>query len=145
MIATVSAVLLWFSFPVVFVYAPISLMLMVSIFRRVFRGQLPFAGAVFSCLAANVLVTVSFALLYRTTVSGHAPYLDHYWREHFADWLCPWKIPWWLLSEIFSLFDHPYRSLGWLVFRWRALASWLCIGRNVATCFGSASARLGSI
>jgi hypothetical protein len=115
MIATVSAVLLWFSFPVVFVYAPISLMLMVSIFRRVFRGQLPFAGAVFSCLAANVLVTVSFALLYRTTVSGHAPYLDHYWREHFADWSRPWKIPWWLLSEIFSLFDHPYRSLGWLV------------------------------
>jgi 4-amino-4-deoxy-L-arabinose transferase-like glycosyltransferase len=115
LIALVSAVLLWFSFPVVFVYGPISLMLLVTIVRRVAWGQISLASAIFSCLAANVLVMASFILLYRITVSGHAPYLDHYWREHFADWSRWWTIPWWLISEVFSLCDHPYRSFGWLV------------------------------
>lgn len=115
LVAAMSAILLWFSFPAVFVFAAISLMLLPEMLRQAPWKRMPRWLVAIVYLGANLLVLVSFGLMYRLTVRGHAGYLDRYWSEHFADWSKPWLVPAWIVREIYSLCDHPYRSLGWLV------------------------------
>lgn len=112
LVCLVAAVLVWFSFPAVFVFGGASLVLLARLVRR---GP-PWSGAeVASWVAGNGLVLGSFCLLYLLTVRGHSDYLDNYWREHFADWHRPLFVPVWILQEVYRLCDHPYRSFGWLV------------------------------
>lgn len=149
LISLVAAVLVWFSFPAVFVFGGVSLVLLARLARR---GP-PWSGAeIASWLAGNMLVAGSFVLLYALTVRGHAGYLDDYWREHFADWHRSWFVPVWIIQEIYRLCDHPYRSFGWLVlpagvlgsvFLYRTRRSnvlWACLG-PVALCLIAALAQ----
>jgi hypothetical protein len=115
LIAGVCAIVLWFSFPAIFVFGAISLMLLGKLLRHVRWKRVSPAKAVVAFASANLLVVISFLILYRLTIYAHAGNLDLYWREHLADWSRPMQIPWWIISEIYSLCDHPYRSLGFLV------------------------------
>ena len=119
-LAIVAAVLAWFSFPAVFVFAALSLMLLPRILWQGHNAgggrpvqRLP--GGLLLYAAGNLLVLGSFALLYALCIRGHAAYLDRYWQEHLANWSKPWILPWWIVKEVYSLCDHPYRSFGWLV------------------------------
>src|SRR6185312_3602720 len=114
-IALVSAVLLWFSFPAVFVFGAISLMLLPEMLRQGTWKHTSRVLVELHYLGTNLLVLASFGLMYRLTIHGHAGYLDQYWHEHFADWSKAWTVPIWLMRESYSLCDHPYRSMGWIV------------------------------
>jgi hypothetical protein len=149
LISLVAAVLVWFSFPAIFVFGGASLVLLARLARR---GP-PWSGAeIASWVTGNLLVAGSFVFLYALTVRGHAGYLDDYWREHFADWHRPWFVPVWIIQEIYRLCDHPYRSFGWLVLPAAVLGSvylyrvgrsnvlWACLG-SVALCLIAALAQ----
>jgi len=108
-LSAVCSVLLWFSLTAVFVFAGLSLMLLPRVWRQARTPGLLIA------LAASLLPVASFLCLYRLTIQGHDTYLDQYWAGDFADWSRAWLLPWWIAREIYSLCDHPYRSLGWIV------------------------------
>jgi hypothetical protein len=112
LVGLVAAVLVWFSFPALFVFGGASVVLLGRLARR---GPPRAAGEIAAWVVSNLLVLGSFVLLYATTVRGHAAYLDDYWREHFANWHTPWLVPVWALAELYRLFDHPFRSFGWLL------------------------------
>ena len=112
LVGVVAAVLVWFSFPAVFVFGGTSVVLLARLSRR---GPPYAVREIAAWTFANLLVLASFILLYATTVRGHAAYLDNYWRQHFADWHRPWTVPLWVVTEVYRLCDHPYRSFGWLV------------------------------
>ena len=134
MLSLAASLLLWFSFPAVLVFGGVILMLLPRVWRQT---RLP--GVVIA-LAACLLPAASFALLYWLTVRGHAGYLDVYWKDHLADWSRPWSVPWWVLKEVYSLCDHPYRSFGWIVLPTAAAGAvflyrferrnvlWACVG-----------------
>lgn len=112
-------VLVWLSFPSVFVFAALSIAVLCQRGAGTARHSASVAGSArptwFVYVLGNLLVCASFIALYKLTVRGHAVYLDEYWQEHFLDWHRWWAGPIWATKEIYSLCDHPYRSFGWLV------------------------------
>lgn len=108
-LSIVTSALLWFSLPAVFVFAGLSVMLLPRVWRQARLPGLTIA------LVGSLLPVLTFVLLYRMAIQRHDAYLDRYWAEGFADWSRPWLVPWWIVKEIFSLCDHPYRSLGGVV------------------------------
>ena len=149
LIAVLAAALVWFSFPAIFVFGGVSLVLLARLVRR---GPPWSAAEIAAWVSGNLLVACSFSRLYVLSVRGHAAYLDDYWREHFANWHRPLLVPVWILQEIYRLCDHPYRSFGWLVLPAAILGSvflyrtrranvmWACLG-PIALCFVAALAQ----
>ena len=116
LLAGFGALLLWFSFPSVFVFGAISLALLPEIIRHSKTpGRSHLRASLLEFVLLNAMVLCSFALMYWLTIRGHDSYLDQYWHEHFAPWSSLWLVPWWVMKETFSLCDHAYRSFGWLV------------------------------
>ncbi len=109
MLAVVAAVLVWFSFPAVIVFAALSLALLPEISRREPRDV-----AIY--LAANALVATSFQLLYRYFIEPqHSAYLFAFWAGDSPPYDRLATIPLWLGSRIYALCDHPYHSFGAII------------------------------
>lgn len=108
-ICLLSALAVWFSFPTAIVFGALSLLFLPRLWRR---G----AGGILAVFAGNALFAASFLLLYHFSVKPqHVDYLSTYWVADFPDYSHPARIPFWLMGELYSLCNHPYRSFGVLV------------------------------
>jgi hypothetical protein len=105
-LSIVSVVLVWFSYPVAIVYGGLSLMLLPEIFRRGVRDRVIY-------IIANAAVVISFVLLHHLCIAPQrSEYLATFWAPDFPPYDHIARIPLWLLSELYALCDHPYRSFG---------------------------------
>ena len=103
-----AALLLWFSFPVVFLYAAISIALFPACASAGKRGLMVWS-------VGGACVLGSFLCLHHVALShGGDPTLVEFWHDSFPDWHHPLTIPPWLAREIHGLFAYPFDSLGLL-------------------------------
>ena len=105
----VSAVLLWASYPLIFVVVGIVL---VRLFFLAGRHR-----ADVRCLAARgaaaVVPAVSFVLVWYVAIRHQQQgNLYAYWDEGFADWSRPWMVPLWALIGLNSIFNYVIRDMG---------------------------------
>lgn len=118
LLAGVTAVGAWFSFPALLVFAGLSLLFLPELAKRGRTGWLTWLGC-------NALVGLSLLLLHHFSVRAqHVAFLSNYWAEDFPDYARPWTIPLWLVQELYGLCDHPYRSFGWLIGPLAVLGAW---------------------
>ncbi|HZL37387.1 MAG TPA: hypothetical protein VFC78_18865 [Tepidisphaeraceae bacterium] len=108
-ISIFSAVALWFSFPTSILFGSLSLLFLPRLLRQGTRG-----GVIY--FVGYALVGASFLLLYHFSIKPqHVDYLSSYWIDDFPNYAHPLRIPFWLAGELYSLCNHPYRSLGAIV------------------------------
>ena len=109
LLASVAAVLLWFSFITVFIFGGISLALLPKVTGGGRRGKINY-------ITANLPALISFCLLYWCSIRlQRSPYLEQFWNPFFIDWHKAWTLPWWLLRQTVMLFNHPYPPMGILL------------------------------
>jgi hypothetical protein len=101
-----AALLLWLSFPVVFLFGALSLVLLLDCIREGMKSL------VIWC-AGGALVLASFLVLHRVALShGADPSLIEFWHESFPDFSGPIAFARWLGREVYGLFAYPFDSLG---------------------------------
>jgi hypothetical protein len=110
LITAVAIIGVWFSHPVVIVFAAISLAMLPRFLARGWGGRLLWLGA-------NLLVFLSFGLLYWLSIRYQQidPYLQAYWQDQFADWSHPWKMPLWLAAGLYGICNDPYQPFGFIM------------------------------
>ena len=106
LLSMAAAFALWLSFPVVFLFGALSLVLLPECFRSGKKGMTVW-------LAGGALVLVSFIGLSRAALShGGDPSLVEFWHASFPDFHRPATIPLWLGHEVYNLFAYPFDSFG---------------------------------
>jgi hypothetical protein len=99
-LSVAAAALVWFSHTVVFVYAAISVLMLI---RHRWRA-----------LACNAVFLVSFAALWRCSIrhQSNDAYLQEFWRQDLADWSRPLHIPLWLIHQLWSVGGYAMQPVG---------------------------------
>jgi hypothetical protein len=108
--ALVTAAVMWWSEPVIFVFGGISLAMLPSILR----GGRP-TRRLLAYLAANLPALLSFAILYHLSMRvQQCPQLYDYWVDKgmlvdYSRWM---YLPLWLLRRVVQLCDYAYEPWG---------------------------------
>lgn len=106
--AALTTVLLWACYPIVLVFAAVSLALLPQVIRER-RGVMRY-------LAIHVPVIISFAVVYWFCMRAQRDvHLDDMWRDKFVDYSAPWQIPGWLGGRIWGLFAYCLMPVGGLL------------------------------
>lgn len=106
--ALVTGILIWASYPTVFVFAAVSLTLLPRIARE--------RGGVVKYLVIHVPVIISLALVYWFCMRVQRDvHLDDMWRDKFVDYSAPLQIPAWLGGRIWGLFEYSLVPVGGLL------------------------------
>ena len=114
--AIVAAVTVWFSHTAAIVFGAVSLVLTFQCFHHGARQLI-------AALLCNVLFGVSLLALYFLSIRRqHTDFLYIYWAHAFPDWNHPRTVLPWLASQLFKLFQTPYRWPGVLLITFAILA-----------------------
>jgi hypothetical protein len=101
----VAAAAVWFSYPVMFVFAAASLAMMP-------RGKEK-GCAVGPWLIVNGVAASSFLILIRTVIRAQQTGgLTAYWAVEFLDWHRPWAWPWWVVRRLHSMCNYEVPGAG---------------------------------
>jgi len=119
-VSVLTAVLMWFSEPAVFVFAGIALALGAEVFRL--RGRMRGAIAWTVVVAPAAL---SFVILYSVSMRAQqSRELYDFWKDYFPDYHRPLSLPWWLLRSVYGLCDYAYRPMGAIFLLLAGLGIW---------------------
>jgi hypothetical protein len=103
MLSIAAAIAVWFSFPAIFLFAGLSLVLLPDCHRAGRSGIITWVGG-------NALVAVSFGGLWLAALRyGADPSLHDYWADSFPNWP---RLPMWLAHHIYGLFGHAFATLS---------------------------------
>lgn len=108
----VSAVLLWASYPLIFVVVGIVLVRLARLAPG--AGPAPWNLRRLALWAAGAAVpAVSFGLLWFLVIRHQQQGdLYQYWDESFADWSRPWTLPFWTVDGMNSIFNYVVPDMG---------------------------------
>jgi len=101
--AGVTPVLVWLSFPAVFIAGGVSLAMLATLLqeRRQVGAQKNAVTLWFSWLAFNVVLVISFAsflFVLQSQFEVQGGFMAAVWHNAFPPWEQPWKLPVWLLE-----------------------------------------------
>jgi hypothetical protein len=111
LLALVSAVAMWFSHPVVFLFAALAVAMLPELWKRGRGGRVVW-------LACCAIVLVSFVLLHHYSIRFQRDaHLDDYWhvRGSFPDWQRWWMLPVWVVTQLVRICDFPFQPVGWVL------------------------------
>ncbi len=108
MLSIAAAVLVWFSFPVVFLYGGIMAVLAPACLRN--------RSAAAAWIGGGVVFGISFLTLYHLVLAHTGnPALTDFWRQSFPDFSRGFHVVGWTLANLYGLFGYPFDGLGALV------------------------------
>lgn len=104
----VAAVGVWWSYPVVFVYAGVSLALLPAIWAGPNRGR-----GLAAFVGGGAMIVASFAVVFFTIIrdQDHSD-LHEYWDKYLPNYDKPLSIPFWLISRLAALGTYAAEYTG---------------------------------
>jgi hypothetical protein len=107
----VAAVGVWWSYPVVFVYAGVSLALLPAMATGEHRGR-----KLAAYVGGGLMVVASFAVIFLTVIQRQQHEdLHEYWHRYMPDYENPGSIPAWFFSRLMALGNYAAENTGVLV------------------------------
>ena len=100
-----AAVGVWFSYPVMFVFAAVSLAL---IPRGKGNGCETGPWVIVNAVAATSFLVLIATVIHAQQTTG----LNAYWSGEFLDWHRPWAWPWWVVRRLHSMCNYEVPGAG---------------------------------
>lgn len=133
LVAVITAVGIWFSHTLVFIFGGVGLVLGLRCLR---------AGRLLPLAVGSLLILFSLLELYMHSIRlEHDPFLYEFWGPGFPPYDRPLHIPAWLVSRLYQLCGQPFprdvlTPLVVILFITGIVAAWRCGGWDLLACGG---------